>query len=114
MYLLLFFLKGDPTNFGLSRSKEREWSGQIVSETGRDFDTTYSASYMPVPSSARVYLRFATPREVSTPLHRQNNINKNMHYRGTQKYLSPEAIGTPATCGPAPVHAGPMSGSIVY
>ena len=102
---------GEPTNFGLLKSRQGDWRTQIASESDGSFNTTYSASYMPVPSSARVRIRFATSRDVSTPLHRQNKINKDIHFRGIQKYLSPETIGSPVglTC-----QTSPMSQSIVY
>ena len=37
-----------------------------------------------------------------------------MHYRGVQKFMSPEVIGTPVTSMTAPIHAGPVSESIAY
>ena len=109
--LTIYVLIGEPTNFGLLKSRQGDWRTQIASESDGSFNTTYSASYMPVPSSARVRIRFATSRDVSTPLHRQNKINKDIHFRGTQKYLSPETIGSPMGLT---FQDAPMSQSIVY
>ncbi len=93
---------GASTNFGLLGDKQTQWQTQIADETRGDFYTTYGTSYTPVPATAMARLRYATAREVSTPLHRPNSINKNLHFRGTTKFMSPEMIEPrPVTVQPA-------------
>lgn len=84
-------LSGCPTNFGLLKSLERKWDQQLANETRGDYISNYTVSYQPNPPQASP-LRYGNPREQSTTLLKNNNLNKDLHLRNKSVLQLPETL----------------------
>ena len=83
---------------------QNKWHEELANETQGDFDTTYSASYVPHGRVAMVDTRYATPKSQSTSLHKFNQVNKNLNLRNGPMLQSPEqlpSIGNEVNAGTA-------------
>ncbi|CAI9613704.1 unnamed protein product, partial [Staurois parvus] len=96
-----FPLTEPPTNFGLLQEKQKLWRDR----PSEDLRSIYSASYRPPPASALRTPRYGVaPRVLSSTVHRNNNTNKALDFKG-QTYLQvpdhPGASGGNALGEPA-------------
>ncbi|XP_029434724.1 uncharacterized protein C1orf158 homolog [Rhinatrema bivittatum] len=76
-----------PTNFGLLEEKKKMWQD----ETAVDPRSVYTVSYVQHPPSAFAAIRYAVaPRALSSSMHQQNNLNKNLSLKDQRHLQVPD------------------------
>ncbi|XP_013404083.1 uncharacterized protein C1orf158 homolog [Lingula anatina] len=85
-------LQGDATNFGLYQTLQNKWREQQANATKGDYYTNYQLSHTQMPKESYVRVRYGNPRDLSTSLHKNNKVNKDLHLRSSHYVQQPEGL----------------------